>query len=48
MEGSLQDQGFIAGRGFKKVISPFAEMLENRGWSLLGEHREPGYASLVK
>ena len=48
MEGSLKDRGFIAERGFKKVISPFAEMLEKRGWQSLGEHREPGYASLVK
>ena len=32
MEGSLKDRGFIADRGFKKVISPFAEMLEKRGW----------------
>ena len=48
MEGSLKDRGFIAERGFKKVISPFAEMLEKRGWQSLGEHKEPGYASLVK
>ena len=31
MEGSLKDRGFIAERGFKKVISPFAEMLKKRG-----------------
>ena len=48
MERSLKDIGFIAERGFKRVISPFAEMLEKRGWQSLGEHKEPGYASLVK
>ena len=48
MEGSLNDRGFIAEKGFKKVISPFPEMLEKRGWQLLSEHRESGYASLVK
>ena len=32
MEGSLKDKGFISKRGVKKVISPFAEMLEKRGW----------------
>ena len=48
MEGSLKDRGFIAERGFKQVIPPFAEMLENRGWQSLGEHKEPGYAFLVK
>ena len=48
MEGSLKDRGFIAERGFKKVISPFTEMLEKRGWQSLNEHKEPSYASLVK
>ena len=31
MERSLKDRGFIAEKGFKKVISPFAKMLEKRG-----------------
>ena len=48
MEGSLKDRGFISKRGFKKIVPPFVEMLENRGWQSLGEHKEPGYASLVK
>ena len=48
MEGSLKDKGFIAERGLKKVISPFTEMLENRGWQSLAEHKEPGHPSLVR
>ena len=48
MERSLKDIGFIAERGFKRLISPFAEMLENRGWQSLGEHTEPSCAALVK
>ena len=44
MEGSLKDIGFIAERGFKRLISPFAEMLEKKGWQSLGEHKEPGCA----
>ena len=48
MEGSLKDRGFIAKREFKKVTTPFTEMLEKRGWQPLGEHKEPVYASLVK
>ena len=48
MERSLKDRGFIVERGFKKVISLFVEMLEKRGWQSLGEHKEPGYAFLVK
>ena len=31
MERSLKDKGFIAERGIKRLISPFAEMLEKRG-----------------
>ena len=31
MERSLEGRGFIAERGFKKLISPFAEMMEKSG-----------------
>ena len=48
MEESLKERGFIAERGFKNVISHFAEVLEKREWQSLGEHREPSCASLVK
>ena len=48
MEGSLKNRGFIAERGFKHIISPFAEVLERREWKLLDEHKEFGCASLVK
>ena len=48
MERSLKDIGFIAERGFKKLISHFTEMMEKRGWQSLGEHKEPGCAVLVK
>ena len=40
MERSLKDRGFIAERGFKKLISHFSEMLEKRGWQSLGEHKD--------
>ena len=30
MEGSLKNRGFIMERGFKNIISPFAEMVEKR------------------
>ena len=48
MEESLKERGFIVERGFKKAISPFAEVLAKRGWQSLGEHRDPSCASLVK
>ena len=48
MEKSLKDRGFIAERGFKKLISPFVEMLEKRELQALGKHKEPGCAALVK
>ena len=48
MEKSLKDRGFIVKRGFNKLISPFIEMLEKRGWQLLGEHKAPGFVALVK
>ena len=48
MEGSLKNRGFIAERGFKNIISLFAEMVEKREWQPLEEHKEPGCASLVR
>ena len=48
MEGRLKNRGFIAERGFKNIISPFAEVLEMREWQLLAEHKESSCVSLVK
>ena len=44
-EKSLKDKGFIAERGFKKLIFAFVEMLEKREWKALGEHKELGCAT---
>ena len=44
----MKDRGFIVEIGLKKLISPFSEMLENRGWQSLGEHKAPDCAALVK
>ena len=48
LEISLKDRGFIVERGFNKLISSFSEMLENRGWQSLGEHKALGCAAWVK
>ena len=48
MEKNLKERGLIAESGFKKLISPFVEMLEKREWKALGEHKEPGCAAMVK
>ena len=48
MEGGLKNMGFIAERGFKNIISPFAEMVEKREWKSLEEHKELGCAYLVR
>ena len=48
MEKSLKDRGFIVERGFKRLISPFSEMLEKREWESLGEHKALGCAALIK
>ena len=46
----LKDRGIIIERGFmfNKLISPFIEMLEKRGWQLLGKHKEPSFVTWVK
>ena len=47
-EKNLKDRGFIVKRGFNKLISPFVEMIEKRGWHLLSEHKAPSFVALVK
>ena len=37
IEGSLKNRGFIAERGFKNIISPFSEVLENKEWQFLAD-----------
>ena len=44
----MKDRGFIVGRGFKRLISPFSEILEKRGWKSLGKHKAPCCAAWVK
>ena len=42
------DKGFISERGFGKVISPFLEIIENKGWDFFYKHKAPGFAALVR
>ena len=47
-EKNLSDKGFIGERGFGTFISPFAEIIEKRGWSLFCKHKPPGFAAMVR
>ena len=42
------NKGFVAERRFKNPISPFKEMIEQRGWESLCAHRRSGYAAVVR
>ena len=42
------NKGFIAERRFKNPITPFKEMIEQRGWKTLCTHQRSGYTALVK
>ena len=42
------NKGFVAERRFKNPISPFKEMIEQRGWETLCAHRRSGYAAVVR
>ena len=48
MDKEMLRKNFIGERGFKQFISPFKEVIEKRGWSLLCEHKSVGYAALVR
>ena len=45
---NLSDKGFIVERGFSTFISPFAEIIEKRGWNMFCNHKPLGYAAVVR
>ena len=42
------NKGFVAERRFRNPITPFKEMIEQRGWEALCAHQKSGYAALVR
>ena len=42
------DKGFISERGFGKLISPFSEIIEKKGWDFFCKHKAPGFAALAR
>ena len=44
----LFDKEFVCERGFGKLISPFSEVIEKRGWGFLCEHKAPRFSALAK
>ena len=44
----LQYKDFIGERGFSKLISPFQEIIEKRGWHLFCEHKAPRFVDVIK
>ena len=41
-------KGFVGERGFSKLISPFKELIEQRGWGNFFKHQKSGYAAVVR
>ena len=41
----LFDKEFICERGLGKLISPFSEVIEKRGWGFFCEHKAPGFSA---
>ena len=44
----LADKGFVSERGFGKLISPFSELIEKRGWECFCAHTAPGFSALAR
>ena len=44
----LFDKKFVCERGFGKLISPFSEVIEKRGWGFFCEHKAPGFSALSR
>ena len=41
-------KGFVRERGFSQLISPFKELIEQRGWGKFYKHEKSGYAAFVR
>ena len=41
-------KGFIGEKGFSQLISPFKELIEQRGWGKFYKHKKFGYAAVVR
>ena len=44
----LFDKEFVCERGFGKLISPFSEVIDKRGWGFFCEHKAPGFSALAR
>ena len=44
----LADKGIVDERGFRKLISPFSEIIEKRGWEFFCAHKAPGFSTLPR
>ena len=41
-------KGFVGERGFSQLISPFKELIEQRGWEEFCKHQKSGYAAVIR
>ena len=44
----LADKGFLNEKGFGKLISPFFEIIEKRGWESFCAHTGPGFSTMAR
>ena len=44
----MQHRDFIGERDFSRLILPFQEVIEKKGWHLFGEHKAPRFLNIVK
>ena len=44
----MADKGFISERGFGKIISPFIEIIEKKGWEFFCAYKAPSFSALAR
>ena len=44
----MADKGFIGEKGFGKLISPFVEIIEKKGWEFFYAHKAPGFSTIAR
>ena len=44
----MVDKGLISERGFGKLISSFAEIIEKKGWEFFCAHKAPSFSTMAR
>ena len=47
-KNQMVDKSFTSKRVFRKLISPFVEIIEKKGWEFFYAHKAPGFSAMAR